>query len=562
MILGLMTLAITSCQKEGDRLYLSGLEEGNLVATASNVVLAQETSKQIALSFAWSTSALTVSDPAMHVPNLLSTRMQASTTNNFAPNNVESVETSLSKAYTGAELNTLAKSLGLTPGTATEVFFRLSTRTGSNMAPVYSNIVSIKITPYVIDMSVGFILDSKMADNGLRLYSPQSNGSYTGFMGAVGWYGFYLKEGDGTLWGNDGRDGGPPFLLSSSDVKDERWNCWFPGISGCYFVNVSAVKKQWSALLIPALTVSGGVQGTMTFDRPNVKWVLPFTATQAGALKVKVSGIGKQYDFATGTDDAKAKDTPVAFAPSGENITFGTSAADITLNVAAAGDYTLIIDLSNPRAFTVKAEAGSVTPPEVRKEIFLAGIDDLLTGGWNFNNKLRLYNEDEKSYSGVAYAHSEWGYNVFLEADNWDDKYTFATGTATEGTMEFKGAGGNLPAPAQGLYFFDVSLKALTYKLTLLGNEIYYAGVNDDWTFHPLAATATKGVFSGTVTLEKASEWGFKLYLLNGNWELVYGGDKGVLYFKGNGITDDKILAPGTYTLTVDLVKGTYTINK
>ena len=119
-----------------------------------------------------------------------------------------------------------------------------------------------------------------------------------------------------------------------------------------------------------------------------------------------------------------------------------------------------------------------------------------------------------------------------------------------------------MPAPAQGLYFFDVSLKALTYKLTLLGNEIYYAGVNDDWTFHPLAATATKGVFSGTVTLEKASEWGFKLYLLNGNWELVYGGDKGVLYFKGNGITDDKILAPGTYTLTVDLVKGTYTINK
>lgn len=38
-------------------------------------------------------------------------------------------------------------------------------------------------------------------------------------------------------------------------------------------------------------------------------------------------------------------------------------------------------------------------------------------------------------------------------------------------------------------------------------------------------------------------------------------GSAGKLYYKSNnGITDDATLAPGTYTLTIDLINATYTI--
>ena len=152
---------------------------------------------------------------------------------------------------------------------------------------------------------------------------------------------------------------------------------------------------------------------------------------------------------------------------------------------------------------------------------------------------------------------------IAIEDGNWGDVYKLGEGDANAGTLAF-GTENNIPAPDGGLYFFDVSLKALTYKLTALGSEIYVAGLNkledETWTFEPLPAATTAGVFSGSITITQPSAWGFKIYLFDNNWDYVYGGNGGKLYYKGNGITDDATLAPGTYTLTVDLIHATYTI--
>lgn len=552
----IVVFCLAACEKEGDKIYLSSLEPGELIASENQVVLSQQAASRIVLSLAWTTDRPLVSDASMQAPNLVSTRMQVSTSADFAGTPLETTETSLSKAYTGSDLNTVAKNLGAEPGSATPLYFRLRWSTGNNIDPVYSQVATVTVTPYAIDMSIGYLLDAKEADTGFTLYSPASDGNYVGFMGATGWANFFLKEGDGTVWGNDGVDGSP-FLLSSDAT---RWNCWFPGMGGCYYVQVETGRKQWSALWIPTLTVSGDLNGEMTFDRPGVKWTLPFQAAAAGTLTLQIAGTGKQYDYSTGTDDAAARDTPVGFAPSGDALTLGEQASSLTVSVPAAGEYTLVVDLSHPQQWTARAVSGTETPAEVPTQIFLSGIDDLVSGGWNFNTKLPLYDEDNLAYAGVAYAASEWGYNVFTEADNWEDKYTFGSGDALEGTMEFKGEGGNLPAPAEGLYFFDVSLKALTYKLTMLTDVIYYAGLNDDWDFHPLEATRTAGVYAATVTIDKPSEWGFKLYLWEGNWDEFYGGGNGALSYKADGITDDATLPAGTYTLTVDLPGGTYAL--
>jgi len=554
----LSLVALIACEKDGDLIALSGLEQSELIVTETDLVLTQETSSENALSVVWSTSTLTVSDTSMSAPNVLKTILQVSKTEDFSGTVAESVETSLSHTYTGAELNTTAKNLGAEPGVATLVYFRLAASVGDNMTPVYSNVASVSITTYEIDMSVGFILNSDQEDTGFTLYSVDSNGEYTGFMGATAWYGFYMKEGDGTIWGNNGVTE-VPFELSSSDNPDERWNCWFPGVGGCFYVNFNTSNKSWSALSIPALTVSGDISGEMTFDRPNVKWTIPFTTTST-TLTVQLSGTGKLYDVSTGTDDAAAIDTPVVFAQSGDDLVMTEQAGDVTVTVPSAGEYTLTIDLSNPKNWTVSAAEGSEEPVEINQYVYLTGIDDAISGSWTFDNFLTLYNEEELSYAGVVNVNSQWGYTINPEKDNWDDKYTSASGDAYSGTLVHNGET-NIPAPDAGLYLIETSLKGLTYNLTSVGNQIYVSGLNDVWDFSTsLAATETVGTYSGQITINSASEWGFQIHL-DDSWNHYFGGSSGKLYYRSN-ITDDASLAAGTYTLTVNLTEGTYSITQ
>lgn len=544
--------AFNACEKDGALITMSGLQQSDLMATASDVVLTQATNADNVLTVSWTTSTLTVSDPNMSAPNVLVATLQISKSNDFSGTTTETVEPNLSRTFTGYELNTIAKNLGAVPGTATPLYFRIKSSIGANMAPVYSKVVTVNVTAYQIDMSVGFILDSKKADTGFTLYSATSNGEYVGFMGATAWYNYFLKEGDGTIWGNDAVSG-TPFVASSASGS---WNFWFPGVGGCYYVDVNTSKKQWSALLIPALTVSGDISGDMTFDRPNVKWTIPFTATST-TLTVKLSGTGKQYNVSTGTTDASAIDTPVAFAQSGANLVLASQAGDLTFTVPQAGNYTLEINLSNPKGWTISAVEGSVQPPQVAQQVYLPGIDDGISGSWTFDNFLKLYNEDQLSYAGVVNVNSLWGYTINTEKDNWDEKYAFGTGDANSGTLVHKSST-NIPAPAAGLYLIDASLKGLTYKLTPI-SKVYYTGLNDDWALTEMTETSTPGTYTSTITISKASQWGFQIFV-DDQWTNKFGGSNGSLVYNGANITDDQTLTPGTYTLIVNLAKGTYSI--
>lgn len=349
----LSAAAFAGCDKDGERMTVSGLKESEMMVTETDVVLTQANTQDNVLSITWDKSTLTVSDPSVGVPNIITTMLQVSKSADFTGMVTETMETNLSKAYTGDELNTLAKNLEAEPGVATPLYFRLKAFTGNNMEPVYSNVAAVNVTAFQIDLSVGFILDSKQADTGRTLYSATSNGVYTGFVGATEWYNYYLKEDNGTIWGNDAVPG-TPFVLSSENDPKLRWNFWFPGVAGCYFVVVDTPRKEWTALLIPALTLTGDITGPMSFDRPNVKWTAPFTATST-SVTFKISGTGKQYNIATGTSNASAISTPVAISQSGGKLALTDLANDITITVPEPGTYTLVLDLRDPKSFTLKA---------------------------------------------------------------------------------------------------------------------------------------------------------------------------------------------------------------
>lgn len=560
ILMVLMTLLlVTSCNKDGDSIFLSSPEGGELTASESAVALSKEKNANIVLSLAWTKSTLQVSDANVSAPNVLTSTLQTSLTKDFSKVS-ETVEANPSKAFYGLDLNSTAKNLGAEPGTSTPLYFRIKTTYAANEEPVYSNTVQVDVTPYQIDMSVGYVLTSKKEMSGATLYSPTSNGVYSGFIGATAWANWLLQEGDGTEWGNDGVSG-TPFLLSS-DVST-HWNFWYPGAAGCYYSIVDVNNKVWSALSIPSLSVSGDIAGDMTYDRPTNRWTYTFSSTSAGTKTIKIAGSGKQYNYKTGTDDAAAIETPVGFGMNGSNITFGSSASDITVNVPAKGTCTLILDLSNPKAWTCTAIEGSIGGSTVSKYLWLSGIDDGISGSWTFDNYLSLYSEDGLSYAGVINVNSKWGYMFYTEKDNWSSKYGLSTGTAASGTLEANGAN-NIPAPSAGLYLFDVSMKGLTYTTTAV-TSVAYAGFNTkgdaggDWTLVNMTPSSETGVYTATVTLKGASQWGAKIYL-NGSWDYFFGGSAGSLTYKGSGITDDATLGAGTYTLTVNLLKGTYTL--
>lgn len=551
----LALLSVTACEKDEDKIYLNSIEPGQLVASDDAVVLTQDRSADIVLSLAWSVDNLAVSDPSAGVPGgLMSMSLEASADEQFSTA-VSTAVTSYSQAYTGSSLNALAQNAGVEPYSPTPVYFRLAARTGSNMQPVYTNTVAVTITSYEIDMSHLYVLDNSQAETGMSLYSPQSDGHYEGFLGVSGWYNFFLREGDGRIWGAAPIDDNP-FTLSEAENK---WNLWFPAPSGCYYVVADVNELYWTALSIPALTLTGDIAGTPEFDRPNNRWTLAFQAAEAGTATIRLSATGSLYNSTTATKDEAAVPTAVSFAQEGDAVVLADQPGDISVSIPAAGECTLILDLSDPTHWTASVQSGGTGEETANPLIYLPGVDDLTSGGWTFDNYLRLYDAATLSYAGAAAVNSEWGYQIALEVDNWNDIYTLGEGDAYAGTLVF-GAGNNLPAPEPGLYFMNVSLGALTYSLTPV-QEVACCGFNDNWDLQSMTASDTPGVYTATVEITAETPWGFQI-ILNGDWNLSLGGGNGILVYQG---VDDVSNIPfsgenGTYLLTVDLVQATYTM--
>ncbi|MGN0231476.1 MAG: DUF5114 domain-containing protein [Muribaculaceae bacterium] len=550
----LICAMLQSCDKDGDLLYTDGTGSAAINGTDTDIVLDYNNLSALALTIYWNENGdITLSDPRVEAPKgAVTNTIQMSPSSDFASVYEEIMSVGVyARQYTCDELNNILNRLGYEGGVKAPLYIRIKSSLGNNIDPDYSDVLSLNVTPYLIDMSIGYYLDSKQGDTGKSLYSATSNGVYIGFIGAGAWENWWLREGNNTIWGNDGVVG-TPFMLGNNTTGLSVWNFWYPGVSGCYYTIVDTKANEWSALLIPELTLGGDLSGAMTYDRKANVWTYVFDAS-AGTVNVTISGTGKQYNIGTGTDDAAAIDTPVAFSGSADNLSFGSSASSISVPVSASGEATLKLDLSNPCQWTVTVEAGGGAPVVVAsKYLYLSGV----YGDWNFESYLKLYNEDNLTYGGALQVNSEWGYRMYTEAEAWDNYYTMVDGgNAFEGSL-VKNGDGNVAAPDPGFYLFDVSLSGLTYKVTPI-TKVSYSGLNDDWSLTEMTATETPGVYTAVVQKTANTPWGVKI-ILNDNWDLFFGGGSGELLLYQSGFDGDNELANGEYTLTVDLSKGTY----
>lgn len=346
--------ALVSCDESGNKIYLDGFKASDLMASASDVKLSVDKSKDVVLSLAWQNPSLLSSDETKPAGSgVLKTYLQVSASENFTSEKEYTV-TDLSKAFTGADLNAAAKDLGLSPDVSSPLYFRIKSLMGSNLDAAYSNVCQVKVTPYLIDMSYINILNEKKDQVLTKLYSPNSDGVYSGYMNASSWFHIWGKENDGTIWGNVGQDN----HVYEMDNTESAWNIWFPGQTGIYYTVLDTKAKELKPTYIKSMQLNGE---DMTYDAPNYAWTKVITTT-ADNTPISIVATGAEYSKATGTEDAAAVVKTMNYTLADGKMTDSENAGSV--NIPTAGTYTVTVKVGDKSDLTYSIVSGDQTTPK------------------------------------------------------------------------------------------------------------------------------------------------------------------------------------------------------
>lgn len=170
--------------------------------------------------------------------------------------------------------------------------------------------------------------------------------------------------------------------------------------------------------------------------------------------------------------------------------------------------------------------------------------------GWGFNDNMLLYNTGNNvNYQGFVYVDEQFKFTAQADWNplNW--------GVPKDSPIELEGhlaAGGeNIKVEKSGLYWITTDMTLLTYQMTLI-NSISLIGGFNGWNGDvELTPSADYKTWSGTLNLDSASEWKFRM---NNSWDINLGGPVDNLEINGGNLNCEA----GTYDITLDLGKLPY----
>lgn len=404
--------ALVSCDESGDKIYLDGFKASDLMASASDVKLSVDNSKDVVLSLAWQNPSLLSSDETKPAGSgVLKTYLQASASEDFTSEKEYTV-TDLSKAFTGADLNAAAKDLGLSPDVSSPLYFRIKSQMGSNLDAAYSNVCQVKVTPYLIDMSYINILDKGKDQVLTYLYSPNSDGVYSGYMNVSSWLNCWGKENDGTFWGNI-QTGDKPYAVL--DNAQSACNIWFPEPAGIYYtvLDTKSEEKLFHATLIKSMKVNGE---EMKYDGPNYAWVKVIETT-ADNTPISIVADGAEYNKSTGD-----KGTPIAktmnYTLADGKMTDSKNAGSVI--IPSAGTYTITVKVGEHSQLEYTIVEGDQTTPEPEASNTLCMFSK------DGNTLLAVMNKVSDGVYTCTYKPTAWeNFRFIYVGENKDDKQTW-----------------------------------------------------------------------------------------------------------------------------------------
>ena len=204
-------------------------------------------------------------------------------------------------------------------------------------------------------MSYINILDKDTKEQTLTyLYSPNSDGIYSGYMNVSSWLNFWGKENDGTIWGNVGQDG----HVYEMDNTESAWSFWFPGQAGIYYAVIDTKAKEFKPTLLKSFQLNGE---DMTYDAPNYAWTKVITTT-ADNTPVSIVATGAEYSKATGTEDAAAVVKTMNYTLADGKMTDSENAGSV--NIPTAGTYTITVKVGDKSDLTYSIVSGDQTTPK------------------------------------------------------------------------------------------------------------------------------------------------------------------------------------------------------
>jgi hypothetical protein len=134
-------LFIISCEKDEDQAVITETTKSNISPDKTTLVLDKNNPDNVALNIIWSKSTFNLA-----VVSTQQLQFGVKGKNFVGATSVDAVSSPLT--FTNKQLNSMALSLGGSPNAVIEIEVRLKTLIGA--APFYSNVTTLKVTPYLL----------------------------------------------------------------------------------------------------------------------------------------------------------------------------------------------------------------------------------------------------------------------------------------------------------------------------------------------------------------------------------------------------------------------------
>lgn len=328
-------LMLTACKKEGTLVTSNGGKAGTLTASTSNLALDKsklnDTSKVINFSFSAADYGFSAA-----VTNTL--QIDSAGDNWAKPMSVSLSPKVYSQGYSTPDFNSLLLKLNLPAGVASKINVRVQHTLSTSVAPIYSNVLSLTVTPYNLASWVyvpgayeGWANPGPQEDS---LLSATSNGIYTGIINFTAGNNQFLivpvKNWNNKWATNDGASTSGTSSNYAVTYNGSN-NFYAPSAAGEYVVTLNTNNNTISIVPANYYSIIGSVTpgGNWSTDddlkfvnSTDQDWEGTF-AFSAGQFKIR-----QNHDWTLSWGDVSPADGINATSANGGNI-----------NVAAAGTY-------------------------------------------------------------------------------------------------------------------------------------------------------------------------------------------------------------------------------
>lgn len=204
---GLALLMLSSCKKDETRVTSSLGNTGTLAVSSTSPALSLATGANVATTFSWPAT------PVSGVASTVTYTIQIDKKGNNFKSPREIAASSLNTPVTVVALNMALLNLNLPVDVPAQVEVRVKSVIAANVAPTYSSVVTLTVTPYSL-VSYLYLPGSYQGWNpagtdALTISSPTSNGIYDGTVTFTGTGSYEFKFTPARNWDLDygGKDG-------------------------------------------------------------------------------------------------------------------------------------------------------------------------------------------------------------------------------------------------------------------------------------------------------------------------------------------------------------------